>query len=64
MIIYVDSQRQLECISPRVGMPSTCTVTRIRYLHVHVPSTYIQCSPAGFLDVLTSDLLAVFCRAA
>ncbi len=35
--MYVDSQRQLECISPPVDMPTTCMVTRVGYLS----STYI-----------------------
>ncbi len=45
MVIYVELQHQLECISPPVGMPTTCTVTRMGYLLV--PSTHVY-SPAGF----------------
>ncbi len=55
----VDSKYQLECISPPVGRPTTCMVTRI-YMYL-VPACT---SLAGYLDVLTSDLFPIcgLCR--
>ncbi len=45
MIIYVDLQRQLECISPPVSTPTTCTVTHMGIYMYLVPACT---SPAGF----------------
>ncbi len=46
----VDSQHQLECISPPVGRPTTCMVTRT-YMYVYVAAVVPSClysSPGSF----------------